>query len=721
MSNTSSSHDWFPGVPTGVIADRVTQFRDPRDASQPLPPSFALVQQPRPTPGRATTVAPEFVIEGHGHTKKRLIRIRIEPGTSLYGCGEAAGPLRREGRKITCYNADTWDYTDLTPGLYQSQPFVLAVRADGTAVGILCDTTCKQEMDLTSTDWRTNSAGHEPCVCFRIDDAGTPPVALYIIERGSPMEVVQALAELTGKTPMPPLWSLGYHQCRWSYEPADRVRQLARDFRAKSIPCDVIWHDIDYMDGFRCFTFDRAKFPDPKALNDELHAQGFKTVWMIDPGIKHDPNYAVYQEGHAGGHFLQTIYGDEYHGSVWPGPCAFPDFTMASTRTWWAGLYKSYMATGIDGVWNDMNEPAIFDTDTKQMPADNWHRADVELGGPDQHRRYHNVYGMLMVRASREGIQAANPTKRPFVLTRSNFIGGQRYAATWTGDNRSDWNSLYWSITMALNMGVSGQPFVGPDIGGFVADATPALFARWMGIGALLPFARGHSIKDSKDHEPWSFGPDCEATCRRALTRRYRLLPYLYTLFREAHTTGLPVVRPVFTIDPKDPALRSCDDAFLLGGDLLIRCRVTPEGQCHTPRPAGWQPWDFTPTSDGSSDPELPELSWRPGSIVPMGPAMQFTSEKPLDPLTLVVTLDVTGKATGTLYEDAGDGHGHERGEFRLTAWTATRSGNTITITSSRSAGSLPAATRPIEVVVVGQGAARTATGTEGTPLTIAL
>jgi alpha-glucosidase len=357
---------------------------------------------------------------------------------------------------------------------------------------------------------------------------------------------------------------------------------------------------------------------------------------------------------------------------------------------------------GIDGVWNDMNEPAVFDNTAKQMPMDNWHRADAALGGAGPHSRYHNVYGYLMVKASREGIAAARPEKRPFILTRSNFLGGQRFAATWTGDNRSNWEHLHWSITMALNLGLSGQPFAGPDIGGFAGDADAKLFARWMGIGTLLPFARAHSIKDSTDHEPWSFGEACEATCRRAITRRYRLLPYLYTLFRDSHLRGMPVARPLFFLDPRDPALREVDDSFLIGSDVLVRASVREDGSRQSPEPAsGWRAWDPTPMDDGSHDPDLPELWFRGGSIVPLGPAMQFSDEKPLNPLTLIVTPDAAGSADGWLYEDAGDGYGYQQGQYRLTHFTCRREGESLVIRRAEDEGTMPRIPRQMEVVAL--------------------
>jgi alpha-glucosidase len=681
-------------------------FRDPLHSAEPLPPSIALavpLQTISPLPPLpAFPIRPEFA----DHEGQRLVRILLDAGTSLYGTGEVAGSLLRGGRRVILYNTDAFEYSERIPGLYQSHPWVLGVRKDGTAFGVLFDTTWRAEMILGENG---------ESISIRADGQ---PFQVLVVERDTPQQVVSALADLTGHMPLPPRWALGYHQSRWSYRTEESVRSLAAEFRRRRIPCDVIWMDIDYMDGFRCFTFDPKAFPNPKALNADLHAQGFKSVWMIDPGIKVDPAYRVYESGKAGDHFVKNADGFEYHGQVWPGACAFPDFTRAETRRWWADLYQEFMATGIDGVWNDMNEPAVFDQPWKWMPADNLHRADPELGGPGPHTRYRNVYGMLMVNASREGMLRARPNRRPFVLTRSSHLGGHRYAATWTGDNQSVWPHLAWSIPMTLNMGLSGQPFAGPDIGGFSGNATGKLFARWMGIGALLPFARGHSIKDSADHEPWSFGPEVEETCRRALERRYRLLPYLYTLFHEASTTGLPVARPIFFANPKDPSLRDADDSFLLGDHVLVRCRVTEQGDCRSPFPISashWLPIEPTPPDLAAPDPELPSLFLRAGSIVPLGPAMLFSDEKPLDPLTLLVALDETGHAQGSLYEDGGNGFDYLQGATRTTTYRAQRTGDAIEVSIASESGRLPRPQRALHVVILGPtGPIKTSDGAGG-------
>lgn len=578
------------------------------------------------------------------HSGAVIVNIVGISGSSLYATGEQAGPLLRNGTVKTLWNNDHFDYTEKSKNLYQAHPFVLALRKDGSAVGIVVETTHRCDIDLRSG------------VRFIVHG---PSPAVLLIERNTPQEVLTALHQLTGYIPMPPRWALGYHQCRWSYEPAERFEELAKEFRQRNIPCDVLWFDIDYMIGFRCFTFDNHKFPDVKGLNERLNAAGFRTIYMIDCGIKVDPEYSVYAQGVRDGHFITDQHNKEYHGEVWPGACAFPDFTRAKTREWWATLYNDFMAQGMDGVWNDMNEPAVFRGIEKTMPVSNLHRADEELGGPGTHAAYHNLYGMQMVRASRVGIAAAKPDKRPFVLTRSNFLGGQRYAATWTGDNRSDWNHLRWSISMALNLTLSGQPFAGPDIGGFIGDADAELFARWMGIGSLLPFARAHSEKTTKPHEPWSFGPACERTCRLALERRYRLLPYLYTLFWRAAKLGTPIVNPVFFADPTNISLRGVDDAFLLGPDLLVQCAVRPGASPRTtPILEGWKPIEVLDDAIDAGNENLPTLFLRPGAALPLGPVVQCTAQLDATPWKLTFRVNETsGTATCEVYNDSGDGH----------------------------------------------------------------
>ncbi|CAN5816525.1 glycoside hydrolase family 31 protein [soil metagenome] len=633
---------------------------------------------------------------------RQRVRIEMPAGTSYYGTGEVSGPLLRNGRTVTLWNSDAYGYDINTASLYQSHPWVFAVRPDGSTVGVLADTT-----------WRTTIALDGAIVIT--GEGGAFPV--YVVDRGTPQEVCTALMELTGPMPLPPRWALGYHQCRYSYYPEARVREIAKGFRDREIPCDVIWFDIDYMDEFKVFTFNKEYFPDVKGLNDELHGQGFHTIYMIDPGIKQQKGYAVSDAMLKAGYEVKNAKGDPFVGAVWPGNCNFPDYTSEQVRAWWAALYAPFMANGIDGVWNDMNEPAVFAVESKTMPEDNQHRGGTYSAGAGKdavsvsagpHARFHNVYGMLMAQGTFEGIQGASPEKRPFVLTRAGHLGSQRYAATWTGDNTANWFDLEHSVPMALNLGLSGQPFAGPDIGGFNGngpgnlDARGQLFARWMGIGALLPFSRGHTGKGNINKEPWSFGPAVEQTCKLALQRRARLVPYLYTLFREASVAGLPVVRPAFFADPKDAALRAEDDCFLLGGDVLVVPQMMPDGSRVPVLPRGvWRGFDLV---GEKGDANLPLLKLREGAILPVGPVMNFTGEKPMDPITLIVSLDTAGTATGTLYEDAGDGYGYAKNEFRLTTFAAKSEGGKVTVSVAKRGGGMEAGNRKLIVQVLRDG-----------------
>jgi len=519
--------------------------------SQTLP-SLALIEEPdslgpKPFEWR---INPEFYIQDG----KNCARIPIEDDTDLYGTGEVIGDLRRNGTEVILWNTDNYGYnTAEGKRLYQSHPWIMAVRNDGSAYGILIDHTWRQTIRLENP--------------IEIISDG-PPFRIIVFERDSPQELIMALAELTGKAELPPLWALGYQQCRYSYYPDTQVMALADEFRERNIPCDVIWMDIDYMDGYRIFTFDPVGFPDPGFVNNYLHEKDFHSIWMIDPGVKYDNNYLIYNEGSAGGHWVRDASGNTYYGNVWPGSCVFPDFTRPQTREWWSSLYPPFLDFGIDGVWNDMNEPAVFN-DIKTMPDDNIHRGGGELP-EDIHLRYHNVYGMLMVKASREGILAANPDKRPFVLTRANFLGGHRYAATWTGDNNSSWNHMKMSVPMSLNLSLSGQSFNGPDIGGFSGSPGAELLGQWMALGAFYPFCRNHTSVGTDHQEPWAYGTETENISRTALERRYRLLPYLYTLFYKNSISGMPVMQPLFFADPQDLSLREEDQAFLLGENLLV-------------------------------------------------------------------------------------------------------------------------------------------------------
>ena len=745
------------------LGEGVVRFFANQSSRERALPSYALEREPGPQQavapdgGGVVRAAPRFELrEG-----QQSVVVDITPGTSLYGTGEVAGPLLRNGRRVVAWNTDAYGYQDDALSLYKSHPWVLAVRADGTAFGVLADTTYRCEIDTAY------SAPNQ----IRFTAEG-PSFPVIVIEKATPMEVVQELTRLTGLPPLPALWTLGYHQCRYSYFPEARVREIARNFRERDIPADVIWFDIDYYESFRCFTFDPVHFPDPDTLNADLLRDGFHNVWMINPGIKsreergpsdwpseeelakESPEIRAKREverarfrqlrddGTKNDVYVKRADGSVYEGEVWPGWCFFPDYTQPRVRDWWAPWYKPFMARGITGVWNDMNEPAIFNVSSKTMPLDNVHLGDptklTPMGKPQgaemargDHARYHNVYGKMMVKGTREGIQASNPDKRPFVLSRATFIGGQRYHAGWSGDNTANWYHVEISVPMVINMALSGFSFYGPDIGGFAGDGNAQMFERWMGVGALFPFSRGHTGKGTIDKEPWAFGPEVEETSRLALQRRMRLMPYFYALFHAASTDGAPVMRPVFFADPTDVALRSEDDSFLLGGDLLVVPQLVPDRSRTPVMPRGaWRElaWDATNASPSnttkgldSQNDDLPKLFVRPGAIIPTAQVMEHTGEKPWE-VTLIVSLGADGTARGTMYEDAGDGYAYRNGQYLLSTYVARREGNRVEVKLESSDGAKARPQRPLRVrLLLDGGKEATATGTDGQVVTLTL
>ncbi|MCP3966258.1 MAG: DUF5110 domain-containing protein [Lentisphaerae bacterium] len=687
-----------------LIGDRIARFVPDGLNKNDLPYSFALqknFQSAGTLPGQ-WELKPSYFIDDNGATK--TVVIDIPASYDLYGGGEVTGPLRRNGTFIKLWNTDSPSYNkDNGSRLYQSHPWVLGLRPDGSAFGVLFDTTWKAELDLR---W-------EGKIVFKAASSLYP---VYIIDRDSPQEVLRGLSELTGTMDLPPLWSLGYQQCRWSYYPESRVREIADTFRAKNIPCDVIWMDIHYMDGHRIFTFDKERFPDPDGLSNYLHNLGFKGVWMIDPGVKKDDDFWLYQSGSSYNLWVKDSSGKDYVGEVWPGACVFPDFTSSFVRAWWADLYYDFMRENqIDGIWNDMNEPASWNGPDATMPENNRH-----IGGgpidPGPHLQYHNVYGMLMVMATREGLTKANPDKRPFVLSRANFMGGQRYAAMWTGDNTSSWDHLKLSVPMSLTIGLSGQPFSGPDLGGFFGEVTADLWGNWIAMGAFFPFCRGHACEDTPDKEPWAFGADVENAARTALERRYRLLPYYYTLFREASIDGMPVMRPVFMADPSDHALRNEQRSFLIGDSLLI----VPHWAKDAAEPQGiWQSVKLL-NGDRENDNFQSTIKIRGGAIIPLGEVVQNTAhpEKMLAPLTLLVVLNEKGTADGSLFWDSGDGYGYENGDYSQYTFHAEQQSDGVHVNFKLAGGKQLRV--PVSVKLYdSKGAVKTATGNCGEEIII--
>jgi alpha-glucosidase len=589
---------------------------------------------------------------------------KFDDGVWWYGLGERAFHLALERRTYGLTTRDPEGYAPGDDPLYINIPFLLGVQG-GRAFGLLLDRMSDGELTLRP-DGRVDYQvlGDE----LRLD----------IIFGPEPAQVLARYADLTGHASLPPLWVLGYHQSRWSYETEDIVREIAANFRQRRIPCDAIHFDIDYMDGFRCFTWNRKAFPDPAGLIADLHADGFKTVGMIDPGIKVDPNYDVCANGVQEDVFCKLPDGKLFHGPVWPGECYFPDFTHPRVRQWWQKWYARLVDVGFDGFWNDMNEPTIFGHAT--FPPAVQH--DLEGRGA-AHWQVHAAYGMQMVRATREALDAIRPEQRNWVFTRSAYAGTQRYASSWTGDNRSTWEDLRITPAMLMNLGLSGLAFSGSDVGGFEGAPTPELFVRWLSMAVFNPFFRTHTVKGSPWQEPWRYGPEVEAISRQYIELRYKLLPYIYTLFWQHASYGAPMMRPLFFEDPTNEAFLATDDQWLFGDHLLVapaleenmaaRDVLLPAGEWYDfwtdERLAGGQtihretPWRMVP------------LFVRAGTTLPVTEVQQFVGEKPHAALTLEL---FPGSGVSWLYEDDGKTLAYRSGEFRLTRFQMTETADGI-------------------------------------------
>ncbi len=573
----------------------------------------------------------------------------VSPGERFLGLGEHTGPLERRGRRYRLRNRDVGVREGADP-LYTSIPFLLRLAShdDGTrAVGLLLDAIAPARIDV---------AGERADALVLETDARGLDLTLFPGPR--PADALRRFTARVGRGARPPLWALGHHQSRWGYRSARSVRALARELRERGIPTDAIHLDIDYMDGYRVFTWHPKRFPDPKRLLDELLAQGLRAVPIVDPGVKVDDAYAVFQEGQARDYFLREHGGPHPRLLVWPKRAVLPDFARPEVRSWWGERHGPLLEAGAAGIWNDMNEPAGWSRELRAgrlivpLRAQDLSRTEcADPADPADAARHvpfetvRNAYGQLECRATHEALARQRPGQRPFLLTRSGTAGIQRWAAVWTGDSLSTWAQLRLSLRMLLGLSVSGVVFCGADIGGFAGRCSRELFARWMQIGALQPFARTHSMWLGPRQEPWRFGRRVEAIARRALELRMRLLPYLYGLFCEAEASGLPVWRPLALEFPDDPACDEVDDQVMLGPDLLLAPvveRGARERAVQLP-PGVWYALDddaryVGPRRVRVAAPleRLPAFA-RGGSVIPTRSATRHTGETPAEPAVLEV------------------------------------------------------------------------------------
>ncbi len=595
----------------------------------------------------------------HGGNVVKMSKVSRD-GESYYGLGDKPNHLNLKGKRYSNWVSDSYAFGKDTDPIYKAIPFYTGLH-QGKAYGVFFDNTFESSFDFAHERRNVTSFW-----------AQGGEMNYYFFYGPKMNDVVESYTDLTGKPHhLPPLWALGFHQCKWSYYPESKVKEITSTFRKLQIPCDAIYLDIDYMEGFRCFTWNKSYFPDPKRMVKELLDDGFKTVAIIDPGIKIDKTYSVFQEALENDYFCKRADGDYMKGKVWPGECYFPDFTNPEVRDWWSGLFQELIENiGIKGVWNDMNEPAVMEVPNKTFPDDVRHDYD---GNPCSHRKAHNIYGMQMARATYQGLKRYSFPKRPFVITRSAYSGTQRYTSTWTGDNVATWEHLWIANIQAQRMAMSGFSFAGSDIGGFAGQPQGELFARWVQLGTFHPFFRVHSSGDHGDQEPWAFDEDVTNIVRKFIEIRYQLLPYLYTAFWNYVDHGTPLLKSLVLYDQDDVQTHYRTDEFIFGEQILACPILEPNAKgrrMYLPKGKWYDYWTDTVVKGGremwvDADIDSMPIYVKAGAIIPKYPIQQYVGEKEITEITLDVYYK-KGKESSELYSDANDGFDYTKGRYSL-------------------------------------------------------
>jgi len=605
-------------------------------------------------------------------------------GESYYGLGDKPVNNNLKGKRFENWVTDSYAFKRGTDPIYKAIPFYTGIHHK-KAYGIFFDNTFRTFFDFCQE--RRNVASFW---------AQGGEMNYYFIYGPQMRDVVANYTDLTGRPhQLPPLWALGYHQSKWSYYPESKVKDVTNKLRDLKIPCDAIYLDIDYMDDFRCFTWNKDYFPDPKRMVKELSDNGFKTIVIIDPGIKIDPNYSVFKEGLEKNYFCKRADGPYMKGKVWPGECYFPDFTSAKVREWWSDLFKELIEDiGVKGVWNDMNEPAVMDVPGKSFPDDVRHSYD---GNHCSHRKAHNVYGMQMARATYQGLKKFSYPKRPFVITRAAYAGTQRYTSTWTGDNSATWDHLSIANAQAQRMCMSGFSFVGSDIGGFAEQPNGELYARWIQLGVFHPFCRTHSSGDHGEQEPYSFDDNVTNIVRKFIEIRYQLLPYLYTAFWRYINEGVPILKSLVLFDQDDLQTHHRNDEFIFGEKILVCPILEPNAKgrrMFIPRGKWYNFWNCELILGGEevwvdADIDSMPIFIKEGAIIPKYPIQQYVGEKTIDQLKLEVFYKL-GNEKSQVFEDAHDGYDYKKGKFSLRNFSLVGKEDTLTIQQFKSGTFIP-------------------------------
>ncbi len=606
--------------------------------------------------------------EGHDYTEKQDPHVfdvikKMQGSEHFYGLGDKTGYMDKRHYQYEMWNTDDPSpQVDCFKALYKSIPFFMTLTEDHV-YGLFLDNTFKSYFDMS---YESEEYFYFGTVAGNLN--------YYYIAGESMAEVLSGYTHLTGTCPLPQKWTLGYHQSRWGYVYQEDVEEIASGMRDNDIPCDAIHLDIDYMQGYRVFTWNPKLYhDDPEGYLQTLVERGFKPVVIIDPGVKKDDEYYVYKEGVEKGYFAKDTEGEVYINAVWPGDSAYPDFGRAEVRKWWADKHKFLVDKGIRGVWNDMNEPASFNG-----PLPN----DVVFSDEDRqatHAEMHNVYGHLMSKATYEGLKE-HDGRRPFVITRACYAGTQKYATGWTGDNHSMWGHLQMAIPQLCNLGLSGMPYVGTDIGGFGSNTTPELLVRWIQLGCFSPLFRNHAALGTRRQEPWRFGKEVMDIYRKYVKLHYHWIPYMYDLFFEGEKTGAPIMRPLVFHYEKDETARTCNDEFMFGDRILVapvvmqgtakRMVYLPEGTWYD----YWKKEKFVGPVWTIKDAPLDTcpIYVKAGSIIPAMEDMSYVGEKPLDTLILEV---FPGEGSCEHYLDNGEDFAYQNGAYHQYHFTVNDAG----------------------------------------------
>ena len=506
----------------------------------------------------------------------------------IFGLGENVRGINKRGFLYRSWCSDQPNHREDVNSLYGAHNFLIFSGEQG-AFGAFFDDPGAVSFDLGYTR-------HDTAVIT----SENGDLTLYIIDGSSLTEIVRLFRGMIGQSYLPPKWGFGYIQSRWGYTCADDMRRILREHRERHIPLDGVSMDIDYMDAFKDFTWHDERFPDVPGLVKELAADHARLVPIIDAGVKEEKGYDVDEEGLEKGYFVRKEDGEPFVGAVWPGRCHFPDFMRDEVRQWFGDYYHRLLDAGIDGFWNDMNEPALFYSaeglkagldEIQSMEAENldmwgvFHLRDVVNnmansmddyrrfyhmidGKPVRHDKVHNLYGMNMTRAAAQGFRSYDANKRFLLFSRASAIGAHRYGGVWQGDNHSWWSHLLMNLKMLPSLNMCGFLFTGADIGGFGCHTTEDLLLRWLQLGVFTPLMRNHAALGTRDQEIFRFS--LQEDMKNALTVRYALLPYLYSEFMKAALTDGMMFRPLAFDYPGDKRALRVEDQLMLGEECMI-------------------------------------------------------------------------------------------------------------------------------------------------------